>query len=352
MNSSVNQANKRLIWEFWQSLEKRGAAKITDLVDSVMSPDINWYGPDPINDLQGTEAIVSGFWQPLLQSFPDLKRQTHIFFGGSSNGRKDGDASKDGRMWVTGTGYFNGTFANDYLGIPATGSKVSIRWGEFYRIEEQKVVEIYCLLDIVDLIQQAGFNVLPASLGEDHVYPTPKAADGILLDAQNVQQSSYTLDHIWQFIYESLNQYDESNLESMGVSDFFPPEIQWYGPGGIGACYSLAEFENYHQKHWLHAFPDREVQDLTALFGEGNYSGGPGWAGVKATHKGEYKGVPATGNAVEVNGLDWWKRDNDQFIENWVFVDMVHLFRQFGVDLFERLAQQVAEKSHREAAGN
>ena len=28
------------------------------------------------------------------------------------------------------------------------------------------------------------------------------------------------------------------------------------------------------------------------------------------------------------------------YVENWVFVDMVHLFRQLGVDLFERLAEQ------------
>jgi hypothetical protein len=26
------------------------------------------------------------------------------------------------------------------------------------------------------------------------------------------------------------------------------------------------------------------------------------------------------------------------YVENWVFVDMIHLFRQFGVDLFERMA--------------
>ena len=63
--------------------------------------------------------------------------------------------------------------------------------------------------------------------------------------------------------------------------------------------------------------------------------------GVATDHRGEYKGVPATGNSIEVNGLDWWKRDGEQLIENWVFVDMVHLFRQFGVDLFGRLAAEV-----------
>ena len=314
------------------------------LVDSVAASDVCWHGPDPINSFQGSRAFVDKFWQPLMHSFPDLERQTHVFFGGESNGRRDGDLSLDGGMWVTGTGYFNGTFSEDYLGIPSTGAKVHIRWGEFCRLKDGKIVEVYFLLDYVDLMQQAGFDVLPPSLGADGHYPPPAADDGVMLAVQDEQISRYTLEHIHKFIFDGLNGYDESDIDSMGMADFFHPNAQWYGPGGIGACYSFKEFENNHQIPWLLAYPDREVQDLDALLAEGNYSGGPGWAGVKATHTGEYKGVLATGNAIKFNGLDWWKRDNEQIIENWVFVDMVHLFRQFGVDLFERMANQVVKK--------
>jgi hypothetical protein len=35
--------------------------------------------------------------------------------------------------------------------------------------------------------------------------------------------------------------------------------------------------------------------------------------------------------------LEFWKLENDQYVENWVFVELIHLFRQFGVDLFERI---------------
>ena len=290
-------------------------------------------------------AFVSDFWLPLQQSFPDLKRQTHLFFGGESNGRIDGDISLDGKMWVSGTGYLQGTFVHDYLTIPATGGAVNIRWGEFCRLEQGKIVEIYFLLDLIDLMQQAGFHVLPPSRGQDGFYPPPHANDGILLDAQDEQESAYSLDHIRRFIFDGLNNYDQSELESMGMADFFHPDVQWYGPGGIGACLNLKEFETLHQQPWLHAFPDRAVQNLDALFAEGDYSGAPGWAGVKATHTGQYLDCPATGKQVEINGLDWWKREGEMYIENWVFVDMIHLFRQFGIDLFDRLARQVAQKS-------
>jgi predicted ester cyclase len=258
-----------------------------------------------------------------------------VFFGGKSSGRIDG--LLDGEMWVCGTGYFNGTFSKNYLTIPASGEAVSIRWGEFCRMKQGKIVETYFLLDLIDLMQQAGFQVLPPSRGTDGVYPPPLAGDGVLFEALDTQTSKYSLKHIRKFIFDGLNNYDQSKLESMGMADFFHPEVKWYGPGGIGACLSFNEFESLHQQPWLKAFPDRAVQDLDALFAEGNYSGAPGWAGVKATHTGEYLGCAATGNKLEINGLDFWKREGEVYTENWVFVDMIHLFRQFGVDLFEQL---------------
>lgn len=81
------------------------------------------------------------------------------------------------------------------------------------------------------------------------------------------------------------------------------------------------------------------MQDLDCLFADGSYTCGSGWAGVQATHQGPYLDCPATGARVAVNGLDFWRRRGDCFVENWVFVDMVHLFRQLGVDLLERVAR-------------
>ncbi len=341
MDSQLNQKNKHFVWEFWQNLENAKPDKMEAIVESAMNENVVWYGFDPINKLNGINSFISDFWKPLLNSFPDLKRQTHIFMGGVSNGRIDGDLSKDGNRWVSGTGYFIGTFKNDYLNIPANNKKVKIRWGDFSKIENGKITEIYFLLDLIDLMQQAGIQVLPPSRGKDNVYPPPMANDGILLEAQNERTSEYSLSHIRQFIFDGLNSYDQSNLKSMGMADYFHEKVKWYGPGGIGACLSFKEFEDFHQKPWLVAYPDRQVQNLDALIAEGHYSGGPGWAGVKATHTGPYLDCQATGNKIDFNGLDWWKREGEKYIENWVFVDMVHLFRQFGIDLFERMKLQL-----------
>lgn len=334
MSQEISQQNKQLVWEFWRSLDE---GRVKD-VSKYISENSLWHGPDPLPVLHGPDEFVTKFWQPLLKSFPDIKRQTHIFIGGKSSGRIDG--SNDGRLWVGGTGCFNGTFTNDYLSIPPTGNEVSIRWGEFCRLENHKIVETFILLDLIDLMQQAGCHVLPPSNGIDGLYPPPRANDGILLAKQDANESDHTLEHIRRFIFDGLNSYDQLDLKSMGIADYFHPDVKWYGPGGIGACLSLTEFEDNHQRHWLKAFPDRSVQNLDALIAEGGYSGAPGWAGVTATHSGEYLGCEATGRRLEINGLDFWKLEDDMYVENWVFVDMIHLFRQFGVDLFERMQRQ------------
>lgn len=46
------------------------------------------------------------------------------------------------------------------------------------RIEDNKIVETYFLLDLIDLMQQARRVALPPSRGIDGLYPPSKAAMG------------------------------------------------------------------------------------------------------------------------------------------------------------------------------
>ena len=242
----LNQDNKKHVWAFWEALEAAGPDQFAAVAERFMSADVAWHGHAPVGDLSSPNGFVDGFWQPLLASFPDLTRETHIFMGGQSNGRVDGDISKDGRMWVSGTGYLNGTFAADYETIPANGKQVRIRWGEFCEMEGGKITRVYFLLDLIDLMQQAGYNVLPPAKGKDHIYPAPAANDGLLHDVQDVNTTRYSLEHIRAFIFDGLNAFDQDELESMGMADYFHPDVTWYGPGGIGGCLSFKEFEDLH----------------------------------------------------------------------------------------------------------
>jgi len=334
-DSELNQLNKQILWTFWQQLESAPEGDLAAISAAALAPDVQWHGFAPLDSLSGPSQFLQGFWQPFRAAFSNPKRESHMFLGGRSCGREDGQG--DEGFWVGGTGYFHGVFGQDWLGIPANGETVRIRWGELCQLQNGVITQVYILLDLVDLLQQIGRPVLPPSRGKDGLYPPPHNDNAVYMDQQDEVESRHTLDLIRRFIFESLNVYDQENLQSMGVADYFPPDIQWYGPGGIGACLGLKEFEDLHQRHWLRAFPDRAVQNLDCLFAEGAYTAGAGWNGVVATHAGPYLDAPASGKTISVTGLDFWRREGSKFTENWVFVDMIHLFRQFGVDLLERI---------------
>ena len=261
-----------------------------------------------------------------------------MLMGGASSAHESGEG--DGTWWVAGTGYYTGRATRDVFGIPATEHDLRIRWGEFLRFDAAgQVTYAQTILDFVDWFDQIGLPVLPRPRGAAHVYPAPTGFEGVLTGAQDAGQTAQTLKLGRDLIFGGLNTYDEADLSSMGMARFFHPNIKWYGPGGIGACLSLAEFEDLHQQPWLTAFPDRKVMHLESLFAEGRLLAASGPMGVLATHTGPYLGHPASGQRIEVSGFDFWLRTGGQFTENWVFVDMIHLFQQMGVDLFDRMGR-------------
>jgi predicted ester cyclase len=76
---------------------------------------------------------------------------------------------------------------------------------------------------------------------------------------------------------------------------------------------------------------------LDSLFAEGNYVASSGWTGVKAKHTGLYLGHHASGKDICFKGIDFWRSQSGKYVENWVFVDMIHLIEQMGIDLLNRL---------------
>jgi predicted ester cyclase len=333
-----NQRNKAKVLAFWDALDKVGSGAIQRVCADHLDPGFVWNGPAPLGRCERLEILAESFWAPLKKAIPDLRRETHLFFGGASSGRADG--SQDGRMWVCGTGYLSGLPLESFLGIPAVGRPVRIRWGEFLRFDGERIVEAQTIIDFIDWFEQIGLPVLPPPRGAAHVFPAPTGYDGVLEAPQDDAETRETLKFGRDFIYGGLNSFDQQNLAKMGMARFFHPNLKWYGPGGIGACLSFSEFETLHQRPWLVAFPDRKVQDLESLFAEGHLLGASGVVAVRATHTGPYLDQPATQKKIEFSGLDFWLRSGDKLTENWVFVDMVHLFAQFGVDLFARMHAQ------------
>jgi predicted ester cyclase len=341
MQTEENQRNKAAALAYWRAIDAATPQSLAAAAAAHLPAGHRWSGPAPFPVLEGPHALAAEFLAPLRLAIPDMRRETHIFFGGASGGRVDGTG--DGRMWVCGSGYLTGNAWSPFIGIPCGERKLRLRWAEFLRFEDGEIAETQMLIDFIDWFEQLGLPVLPRSGGAPFVYPAPTAYDGVLEGAHDARESRATQELVRQLLFGGLNAFDKSDLASMGMARFFHENIKWYGPGGIGACLSLHEFEELHQRPWLVAFPDRRVQDLDSLFSEDRFAGSSGWAGVKATHAGPYLGHAATGRPIAVNGIDFWLRSGNRFTENWVFVDMIHLFAQMGIDLMARMEELAAD---------
>ena len=62
-------------------------------------------------------------------------------------------------------------------------------------------------------------------------------------------------------------------------------------------------------------------------------------------------GIPPLGKEITMRSLDFWRVENGVIRENWVLVDLLHMYDQIGVDVFARMrefnkARNVAPVTH------
>jgi predicted ester cyclase len=322
------QSNKKMVWELWQAIDSN-PKQAYDYLKANCHHNVLFDGPHPINRLADPDGIAAGYWQPFHAAFPDLTRRPYIFMGGKNF---------DGTIWVASTGDFIGTFANEWLGIPASGNSIHLRYGEFCKIYDNKISEIILLLDIPDLLRQLGYQILPPSLGNEIWIPGPLAGGGIMLTPQDPSESKKSLDLVESMLF-GLNNYNQQDKESMGQNQYWRQDMLWYGPSGIGTTYGLIGFEENHQLPFLKAFPDRKGGHHRARFSEGRFAASTGWPSIYSTHSDTYLGVKGTGNKITMRVMDFWTRDEYLLHENWVFIDFLDLLLQLGTNVLAQIEE-------------
>jgi len=323
---AINE-HKQTVHEFSTAVREMRSDDVESALAEYVHDDVEWHGPAPIDRLDGRSAVATEFWQPLLTSFPDLQKNDYILFADEFEGGE----------WVCATGNLVGTFEEDWLDIPATGHATWLRYGEFHRFEDGRIAETRTIVDVLDVLRQAGYRLVPA-LAPEVVIPGPTTQDGVLLDEQDEEASRETMELVEGMLFDGLNSYEERGLENMGMEEYWHEDFAWYGPAGIGSTRGIDGFQEFHQGPFLEAFPDREVGHHDARLAEGNYCASTGWPAVVGTHLGDgWLGLPATGKEADMRVIDVWRRESDLLAENWVFIDMIDLLRQLGVDVFERL---------------
>ena len=301
------------------------ASAAADCVHATFAPACKLNVAHPVNQLSGPEAVWADWINPLRQAMPGAMRRSDLVMGGQS--------VTHGGTWVASMSHLVGNFVEPLFGIQPHGKLVFLRLGEFYRLEDGQVTEGYVLADFLDLLRQTGRMPLPHLLGTEMLFPVPATQDGV--PPQFPEESNGSRELV-EAMLTDLRDYDPETFDSKGQTGpggYWHENMLWYGPAGIGSNYTYDGFQRDHRAPFLTAFPDRVGGNHFARFGDGRYVASGGWPSMTMTHKGPYLGIAATDKPLTLRVMDFWRVADGQIMENWVYLDMVELFLQMGVDV-------------------
>lgn len=284
----------------------------------------------PVNAVGGAEDYLTRVIEPLAHAFQGLYRRDYIVMGGAFEG---GD-------WVSCTGYYVGHFTNSLWGIKPTQALAYLRVGEFHRFEDGKVVESYIYFDLPELMIATGqwpAIKSPAVVeGYTGFLPGPATQDGLQFGESDPTLSHSSLAMVTDMLLK-LNTPDEA------WRPYWHDNMMWYGPAAFGSFVGIENFAAFQTPFescfstWIGGATEGSETRHFVRTADGNYVCSGGWPSLNAFQIGEFLSQPATNKTLYMRVCDWWRREDDLLVENWVFVDIPHVLLQMGYDLFAEL---------------
>ena len=298
---------------------------------AVLAPRTDW-SVTAAGDPQGADAVAGEVIEPLRRALAGLRRRDILFLGGLNVREEGGD-------WCACLTHYAGNHVRPLWGIPPSGSLAMLRAGEFFRIEGGRVTKARIILDLPDLARQGGIDLYRGHrYGTEITFPPPLTQDGLCPPSAGAEESL----RIIQGMLGDLHEYDPetgASANQTGADGWWAEDMLWWGPAGIGSNFRWDGFVKDHRAPFLAAFPDRKGGNHYCRIGDGSYAAISGWPSMTMTHRGEYLGVPATGKALTLRVMDFYRCAGGRIAENWVMLDYVDLFSRMGVDLLARAAE-------------
>jgi predicted ester cyclase len=333
MSQDIHTQNKQLIGRLRAALYDCDAAALKRQLREVLAADCEIHLASPFEDLAGPDALFEQGYQPLLAALPDLERRDFIVVGGAAGPEN----------WVGCAGFYTGVFEQPWLGIPPTQHAIGMRFHEFFRVEDGQVVEMQAVWDIPQVMLQAQAWPLAPSLGVEWLVPGPATQDGLPTAPADEAQTEASVRLVREMLAAMGRHPREGGPEVMALERYWHPKMNWYGPAGIGTARRVAGFRHWHQIPFLKAMPDRGGSGYSAkstLFGDGNYVATTGWPNMQMTLSGDgWLGIAPGNQKITMRSLDFWRCEQGRLRENWVLVDLLHVYRQLGVDVFARMRE-------------
>ena len=332
-----HQRNRELIARLNEALYHWDDPSVAAIIEELFAPDATMQLAFPFETMDGPGAWQSEALGALRQAMPDIERRSYITMAGPDS---------YGNSWVGCGGYYTGTWVQPFLAIPATGHQAALRFHEFFRIEDGRIVEMQALWDIPELMMQSGCWPMGPSLGRWWHAPSPATQDGLLRGPWDESASQTSLDCVRGMLTD-MGKHPTEPMEAMRLERWWHPKFSWYGPVGIGTGRGIDGFRRHHQIPFLNAMPDRAGNSSMGIpshfFADGPYVAVTAWPGMQATVSGDgWLGIAPSGTSITMRSLDFWRVEDGLIRENWVLVDLLSVWDQLGVDVFARMRELTA----------
>lgn len=326
------QTEKAVVRACHDALDAAAPAAIVDILARYVSPNWHWRGMHPFHELQGPQAVGEQFWEPLRAALGRIQRRPDIFIAG--NNQLEGEKGR----WVVEMGHLMGLFDQPWLGIRPTQRIAMLRYCEFNRVEDGKIIETAMFCDIPHLMMQAGQNPFPPQTGAMLVQPGPRTHDGLCYESQDPARGQAALKAINDMLGGMKDRTPHEDPAARLAMNWHDDMI-WWGPAGIGAAFTI---ERYLRQH---SFPFRDAltegyrfNGHIAKVAERDFGGFFGWANLTVRNAGGYLGMTAGPNPADMRVIDMYRVEDGKLAENWIFIDILHYLNMQGLDVLKRMA--------------
>ena len=338
MNRSVHDLNREFIGGFRDALYNLDPARLQEQLLELFCPDALIQLAHPLGTLIGPQALHDKVYGPLIQAIPDLERRDYIVMAGPD----------EGENWVGCAGYYTGVFEHPWLDIPATRHLVTMRYCEFFEIEDGQIRSMHALWDIPELMMQARAWPMAPSVGRDFHIHGPATQDGVIAGPYDERRAASSFALVNNMV-NGLGEYAKGGAEAMGLENYWHPRMNWYGPAGIGSSRRISGFRNWHQIPFLAGMPNRgsntDKPHRQCYFADGDYVAFCGFNAMHANVSGDgWMGIAPAGQEITMTSLDFWRCEKGRIRENWVLVDLLDIYRQLGIDVFTRMREFTVDR--------
>ena len=141
----MSDPSKRTALEVVEAMAHSLNDNVPEGQETYWADDMAWYGPGGIGTRRGLEEFAQ-YRSDFIAAFPNKRWNDHVRFG-------------DGGDYVAAAGVQHATHVGDWLGIPATGKRVEVKYMDIWRAENGFLKENWVMIDILDFLEQIGYDV-------------------------------------------------------------------------------------------------------------------------------------------------------------------------------------------------